>query len=502
MYPSLLAGLMASAATVSAHEFPVLFPRNNTTIGVSGACAELSSQFPSQVLTSTSANYTSERTSYWDVRSDQSPSCIFLPADASEVATAVKVLARNQAEFAVRGGGHMNFPGSNNIDNGVLVALDNLDQLVVDNTTKTIDVGPGTRWVDVYDALEPYGLYCIGGRLKTIGVPGLTLIGGWHYFNNKYGYAMDNVLSYDVVLANGSQVVATHTSDSELFWALKGGGASNFGIVTNFKIQAFEQGLISTTIQNYGEDQVQGYIQAVCDFVESTTGDVAAGAVFSIQYNATTKAVAPSLLGVEQSLISPPPRFSNFTALNSTLSISQLSTTTAWHNQFDTPDQMFRVQFSHRTMKPDADQIIEYFQMWKNAVDEIADVEGLYPTFVLNAAPASAARVAQTNGVGNLWGLDASENWLIFQFSTGWANAADDIRVTSWSQRLITQMHKINQAKGLASEFVYMGDAGEWQDPYAGMDEGNVARAKIIRDAYDPEGVFRFLNYGGFKLPY
>lgn len=63
-------------------------------------------------------------------------------------------------------------------------------------------------------------------------------------------------------------------------------------------------------------------------------------------------------------------------------------------------------------------------------------------------------------------------------------------------------MHEINKAKGLASEFLYMGDAGEWQDPYAGMDQSNVVRAKAIRDTYDPAGVFRYLSYGGFKLPY
>ncbi|CAK7215069.1 hypothetical protein SCUCBS95973_002353 [Sporothrix curviconia] len=474
---------------------------NGTSAGVAGACTALAAQFPDQVLTASSANYTSETTDYWDVRSDANPSCIFLPSTADEVATAMCLLVSNDAEFAVRGGGHMNYPGSNNIDNGVLVALENLMQLDVDNATKTIDVGPGTRWVDVYDALAPYGLYCIGGRMKTIGVPGLTLIGGWHYFNNKYGYAMDTVVEYDVVLANGTHVTANATSHPGLFWALKG-GAGNFGIVTRFRLQAFEQGLLSTTIQTYGEEQVPSYIKAVCDFVESTTAEVGAGAVFSIQYNATTKVVEPSLLGVEQSDISPPPRFSNFTALNSTVSISQLMNTTAWHNQLETPNQMFRVQFSHRTMKPDADQIIKYFQMWTSAVDEIADVAGLYPTFVLNAAPASAAHVAQSNGIGNVWGLEDKENWLIFQFSTGWADAADDVRVTSWSQRLITQMHTINQKKGLASEFVYMGDAGEWQDPWAGMAPGNVEKAKKIRNAYDPTGVFRFLNYGGFKLPY
>ncbi|CAK7201150.1 hypothetical protein SEUCBS139899_003852 [Sporothrix eucalyptigena] len=499
MHSLTLLPLLASVASAGASSH--IRRSNATTTGVAGACAALTAQFPDQVLTATSANYTFESTDYWDVRSDANPSCIFLPDTADQVATAVSLLVTNDAPFAVRGGGHMNFPGSNNIDNGVLVALENLMQLDVDNATQTIDVGPGTRWVDVYDALAPYGLYCIGGRMKTIGVPGLLLIGGWHYFNNKYGYAMDNVLEYDVVLANGTQVTANSTSHPDLFWALKG-GASNFGVVTRFRLQAFEQGLLSTTIQEYGEDAVAGYISAVCDFVESTTSEVAAGAVFSIQYNATTKVVAPSLLGVEQTNVSPPPRFANFTALNSTLAISQLMNTTAWHNQLDTPNQMFRVQFSHRTMKPDASQIIQYFQMWKDAVDEIADVAGLYPTFVLNAAPASAARVAQTNGVGNVWGLDDSENWLIFQFSTGWADAADDIRVTSWSERLVTQMHTINQEKGLASEFVYMGDAGEWQDPWAGMAPENVAKAQEIRAAYDPNGVFRYLNYGGFKLPY
>lgn len=63
--------------------------------------------------------------------------------------------------------------------------------------------------------------------------------------------------------------------------------------------------------------------------------------------------------------------------------------------------------FSHKTMKPDQEVLISIYKAWKDAVDEIADVEGLYPTFVTNVAPASAARVALTNGVGNVWGLEA-----------------------------------------------------------------------------------------------
>lgn len=80
-----------------------------------------------------------------------------------------------------------------------------------------MDVGPGTTWYDVYGVLAPYDLYCIGGRLKTIGVPSLTLIGGFHYLINTYGLTMDNILSYDVVLGNGTQVVANATSNGDLF---------------------------------------------------------------------------------------------------------------------------------------------------------------------------------------------------------------------------------------------------------------------------------------------
>ena len=87
----------------------------------------------------------------------------------------------------------------------MLVALNSLTNITIGADNATVEVEPGLRWFDVYSFLEPYGRVAIGGRLKTIGVPGLTLFGGVHYFINKYGYAMDNVVSYDVVLGNGTQ---------------------------------------------------------------------------------------------------------------------------------------------------------------------------------------------------------------------------------------------------------------------------------------------------------
>lgn len=193
----------------------------------------------------------------------------------------------------------------------------------------------------MYTALGEYGLYCIGGRLKTIGVPGLELIGGFHYLINKYGMAMDNVLSYDVVLGNGTQVVANSTSNPDLFWALKG-GANNFGIVTKFTIKALPIPQISTTIQQFNESAMPDFIAATVDMAENDPADIAAGSVISVTYNQTTKEISPSLLGVQEGTESPPSRFANFSAIPSVLTLNNVLTPLQWHAQLDSPFQMFR----------------------------------------------------------------------------------------------------------------------------------------------------------------
>jgi FAD/FMN-containing dehydrogenase len=177
--------------------------------------------------------------------------------------------------------------------------------------------------------------------MKTIGVPGLELIGGFHYLINKYGMAMDNVVSYDVVLGNGTQVVANKTSNPDLFWALKG-GANNFGIVTKFTITALPIPYISTTIQQFDESAVPDFISATVAMAENDPADIAAGSIIVINYNVTTKQISPSLLGVQEGTESPPSRFANFSAIPSVVKIDNVLTPIQWHSQLDSPFQMFR----------------------------------------------------------------------------------------------------------------------------------------------------------------
>ncbi|CAG7963274.1 unnamed protein product [Penicillium olsonii] len=466
--------------------------------GASCACAKLSQSIPGTVILPGSSNYTTQTVdAYWDIRANLSPACVFVPNSAHEVSQALKVITACDSQFAVRGGGHMNYPGSNNIDAGVLIALSNLNS--IDVKKGSVEVGPGLNWYQVYSALEPYGRVCVGGRMKTIGVPGLTLIGGFHYFNNKYGYAMDNVINYELVLGNGTQIFVNKSSHADLFWALKG-GANNFGIVTKFELKTYAVPKVSTTIQVFNETHIPQYLSAVCEAAKLDDKDpIAAGMIATVTYNATTKIAQGSLLGVQEGVSKPPSQFSNFTKVPATMRINNVTSIAQWAKTLDSPKQMFRVQFSHRTMKPDAKVLYSIYRAWKAAVDKISDVQGLYPTFVTNVISPSSVRVAKTNGVGNVWGLE-EEPLIIWQFSTGWDLAQDDIRMEAWSRQLTEHLHDINKKLGISSEFVYMGDAGDWQDPYAGFPAENVARMRNIKTAYDPAEVFSTLSWGGFKL--
>lgn len=374
-----------------------------------------------------------------------------------------------------------------------------MTELELSTDQSNVNVGPGNRLFDLYSYLEPYGLAAIGGRLKTIGVSGLTLIGGVHYFANKYGYAMDNVLSYNVVLGNGTQVVANATTHKDLFWALKG-GANNFGIVTRFVIKTYKIPNISTTIQAYNHTEVPAFIGAVCDFVQHEDSTIGAGAVFTVQYNVTTNLSSASILGVQEGVQSPPMRFTNFSSIPSVSRVDNVTNPAAWASKLDSPNQMFRVQFGHHSIKPNVTRLIEVYEQWMQHVIAIRDVPGLYPTFVMNTAPRSADTVAKENGIGNTWGLADTENYIWWQVSTGWANAADDLRITAWGRSFVEKMHAENQHSGIADDFVYMGDAGEWQDVYAGFPIENVQRMRSVRALYDLDNVFTRLNWGGFKL--
>lgn len=216
------------------------YARSASTIGPDAAipcgCSTLAELLPSKVFSPGDTVYDYEVSNFWSNTEILSPACIVRPTSTDDVSTVIKTSRSTGTKFAVRAGGHMSVPGANSVDDGILMVMSNLTDISIAPDRASVDVGPGLTWSGVYTYLIGFERTAVGGRISPIGVPGLTLGGGINFHGNQYGWAADNVLEYEVVLANGELAIANETSNTDLFWALKGGG-SNFGIVTNFKLR-------------------------------------------------------------------------------------------------------------------------------------------------------------------------------------------------------------------------------------------------------------------------
>ncbi|MFC4543090.1 FAD-binding oxidoreductase [Halosolutus amylolyticus] len=166
---------------------------------------------------------------------DKRPGLIARCTDVADVIEAVTAAREHDLEIAIRSGGH-NGPGLALVDDGLVVDLSEMTGIQVDPDAQTVRVEAGCTWGDVDHATHAFGLATVSGVVSTTGVGGLTLGGGHGYLSRKYGLTIDNLLSADVVLADGRLVHASEDENPDLFWALRGGGG-NFGVVTSFEFQ-------------------------------------------------------------------------------------------------------------------------------------------------------------------------------------------------------------------------------------------------------------------------
>ena len=178
-------------------------------------------------------------TDRWSETSILSPNCIFRPSCVKQLSAAVKALAIGKCQFAIKSGGHNPIPGANDIDNGVSIDLRYLNQTTLAPDRSFVSLGAGGTWINAYHAFADDGVAFPGGLCGTTGIGGVTIGGGQSPFSAKVGWVVDNVLNFELVLADGEIVNANATCNSDLFRAQKGGG-SNFGIVTRIDIAAFE----------------------------------------------------------------------------------------------------------------------------------------------------------------------------------------------------------------------------------------------------------------------
>jgi FAD/FMN-containing dehydrogenase len=188
-------------------------------------------RFPGTLLRPSDAGYDAARRVH-NGMIDKRPALIARCRDASDVSAAVLLGRENDLELSVRGGGH-NVAGNAVTEGGLMIDLADMRSVVVDPVSGRASAEGGATWGDMDRATQVHGLAVTGGMISTTGIGGLTLGGGLGWLMGKYGLTVDNVISVQLVTADGTLVTASAEDRPDLFWALRGGGG-NFGVACRF----------------------------------------------------------------------------------------------------------------------------------------------------------------------------------------------------------------------------------------------------------------------------
>jgi FAD/FMN-containing dehydrogenase len=377
-----------------------------------------------------------------------------------------------------------------------------------------VSVGAGNRWINVSEALDPLGLAVVGGRSATVGVSGLTLGGGISYFSGTKGWACDNVRNYEVVLASGEIVNASPRENKNLYWALRGGGGSNFGLVTRFDLASFDHGQLWASSRLYPGALNQTLIPLMHDLlVKGLPSDPEAHTYFVMTY-------APTLGGyvvlndqfhaTHSDTTTPPAVFAAFhdAALPTLSSNTRLANTSRLLRDIE-QDGGERQSYWDTTVAATAtaDLLLDIVPLFEEHVTRLTTTAAalnttVTPYLVYQAISSNIIEAMQVNG-GNALGLKPEDGpVMIVQLSSTWTSQALDRVVEAGSRELIDKVNALAASRGARSKngYIYMNYADKSQDVYAGYGQQNLKRLRSVAKAYDPQGKLRKLWRGYFKL--
>jgi FAD/FMN-containing dehydrogenase len=176
----------------------------------------------------------------WNAMIDRRPAAIVQCMQADDVPPAIRFARENGLKLSIRGAGH-NIAGNALCDNGVTIDFSRMKNVRVDAGKRRAYVEPGATLADLDEAAQAHGLATPVGINSTTGIAGLTLGGGFGWLTRKYGMTIDNLISVEMITAEGKKVRASENDNADLFWAIRGGGG-NFGVVTQFEFQLFPVG--------------------------------------------------------------------------------------------------------------------------------------------------------------------------------------------------------------------------------------------------------------------
>jgi FAD/FMN-containing dehydrogenase len=214
----------------------------------------------------------------WNGLIDRRPALIVQTTGTADVVDAVNYAREQKLTLSIKGGGH-NVAGNAVNNGGLVIDLAHMRGVHVDPSTQTVRAQGGATWGDTDRETQLFGLAVPGGVVSTTGIAGLTLHGGVGHLRRKYGLSIDNLLSVDIVTADGELRTASATENEDLFWAVRGAG-SNFGVVTSFEFETHPVGpMVMVAAAFYPFEEVRSLLPAWRDYMASAPEELSSLAI-------------------------------------------------------------------------------------------------------------------------------------------------------------------------------------------------------------------------------
>ena len=439
---------------------------------------EFRETFRGTVFTPDDEGYDEERTVY-NAMIDKHPGMVARCADVADVVAAVDLGRENEFDIAVRSGGHSG-PGLALVDDGLVIDLSEMTGVRVDPDARTVRVEAGCTWGDVDHATHAFGLATVSGIVSTTGVGGLTLGGGHGYLSRKHGLTIDNLLSADVVLADGRLVHASEDENPDLFWALRGGGG-NFGVVTSFEFRLHPVETVLGGPMVWPVDDLETTMRWYREWLPEQPGDVSA---FYMIHEVPGEPFPPDIHG------------ENVCGLMWCSTGSSDDLESRLQEARDVAEPLFEhvgpipypaLQSTFDDLLPPGDQWYWKGDFVRDLTDEAVEVHERYAEV---PTPKSGAHLYPIDGAVHdvdedetAWSYrDATWSMTIFGVDPDPANAET---ISDWAREYWEAVHRHSEDGAYVN---FMMEEGEERIRAAYGD--NFERLRQVKDAYDPENVF------------
>jgi FAD/FMN-containing dehydrogenase len=462
-------------------------PLASTGSSAGGDVAKLgAARFRGQLVVPQDEGYDEVR-QIWNGMFDKKPALIARCTSAKDVSAAVNFARDQGMVLAVRGGGH-NGSGSGSCDGGMLIDLSLMKSVSVDPSAQRAWVGGGATWGDFDRAAQAHGLATPGGVVSATGVGGLTLSGGLGWLRGKCGLSIDNVMSVEIVTADGQVRTASERENSDLFWAIRGGGG-NFGVVTTFEFKLHPIGpTVMVLLPVYRAADAATVMKRWRDFMASAPDEIG-GAVAEFSTipedpaypKETWNEKVMALQGVWAGPADEGDRALQPLRELATpiLDFSGRMSYCEFQSLFDAlfPKGAIRAYFKSLYMDRLEDAAID--EIAPRATDRPSD-RSLVSVWYMGAATGRVPKDATAFG-------DRSFRWML-SIDAAWAKPEDDALNLSWARGFWSDMQHHSNGRG------YLNFAGLPEDG-DGMARGtfgpNYPRLAAIKAKYDPTNLFR-----------